>query len=557
MELLEEDLRDGRVDLADAQLQVDQRPPRAAAPVGAGGRAARPQPPRRRGAAALGARRAGRAGARRRRRVRPARQERDDRARRRPARRTPAGAAATPTRSRASCGSCSTTRCATARRASRCASPTHGGRRRRSSVADRGPGVPPEEREHIFERFHRGRDAGRRERLRARPGDRPRARPADGRHAASSPTSRPGARFVLDAPRAEPETSGAARGAHAVARYARLDEHRRVDGVRPPLDRKPGSLAATAKRGSLPRYCATPPTARARARSTARPAADVVDDGSTSTSRGRAAARPAAAAGRARPRSPRGARRRRASPSPRGRSAATASRSAPPSAGSIEHGHLLGLRREHDVAGREARRDRLSRPRARCSCRPADVAGAQCGRHAQRRRSRAGRRASPAATAHSSGATADRQVAVRPRRRELRRQPGEQHGRAPRSPAGPAAERAGSAAVAGRSSAASPAPDEQQRDLRDWPSRPPGVPSSSNYGGALRPRRARVGRLVERVGQPRQVQQRARRRSRRRGHQQPRRAARGRAQRAEEPGRRRRRRRRRAPSCGCRASWRA
>ena len=24
-------------------------------------------------------------------------------------------------------------------------------------VADRGPGVPPEEREHIFERFHRGK----------------------------------------------------------------------------------------------------------------------------------------------------------------------------------------------------------------------------------------------------------------------------------------------------------------------------------------------------------------------------------------------------------------
>ena len=27
-------------------------------------------------------------------------------------------------------------------------------------VIDRGPGIPPEEREHIFERFHRGRDAG-------------------------------------------------------------------------------------------------------------------------------------------------------------------------------------------------------------------------------------------------------------------------------------------------------------------------------------------------------------------------------------------------------------
>ena len=28
------------------------------------------------------------------------------------------------------------------------------------AVADHGPGVPAEEREHIFERFHRGRDAG-------------------------------------------------------------------------------------------------------------------------------------------------------------------------------------------------------------------------------------------------------------------------------------------------------------------------------------------------------------------------------------------------------------
>ncbi|MGH2947689.1 MAG: sensor histidine kinase [Solirubrobacteraceae bacterium] len=34
------------------------------------------------------------------------------------------------------------------------------GRRAGVTVADRGPGIPPEEREHIFERFHRGRDTG-------------------------------------------------------------------------------------------------------------------------------------------------------------------------------------------------------------------------------------------------------------------------------------------------------------------------------------------------------------------------------------------------------------
>ena len=51
------------------------------------------------------------------------------------------------------------------------------------SVCDQGPGVPPEERELIFERFKRGRETGGQARLRARARDRARAGRADGRRA--------------------------------------------------------------------------------------------------------------------------------------------------------------------------------------------------------------------------------------------------------------------------------------------------------------------------------------------------------------------------------------
>ena len=50
-------------------------------------------------------------------------------------------------------------------------------------VADRGPGVPKDERERIFERFHRGRSAGAQQRVRPGAGDRPRAGRAHERHA--------------------------------------------------------------------------------------------------------------------------------------------------------------------------------------------------------------------------------------------------------------------------------------------------------------------------------------------------------------------------------------
>jgi signal transduction histidine kinase len=73
------------------------------------------------------------------------------------------------------------------------------------AVSDRGPGIPPEEREHIFERFHRGRAAGSESgfglglaigrELAERMGGALRLCERDG----------PGACFVLSLPAAEPE----------------------------------------------------------------------------------------------------------------------------------------------------------------------------------------------------------------------------------------------------------------------------------------------------------------------------------------------------------------
>ena len=70
-------------------------------------------------------------------------------------------------------------------------------------VQDDGPGVPPELRDRIFERFVRG---ARRSRLLQRPGPRDRARRGRvaRRHVSSSRTARPGARFVVRLPAAEP-----------------------------------------------------------------------------------------------------------------------------------------------------------------------------------------------------------------------------------------------------------------------------------------------------------------------------------------------------------------
>ena len=200
MELLEEDLRAGRLDELDALRQVAnarRELDRLSALVG---RAARPLAPRRRRAAALRAGRARRDRPRGRGRVRAARARALDRDRRRAAGRGRAGAAATPTRSRAWCGSCSTTRSATARAASRCAS-RRGAARRRGADHGRRPRAAGSRRRSASASSSASTAAARGGvvgRLRARARDRPRAGAAHGRRArASTTTGGAGTRFAL------------------------------------------------------------------------------------------------------------------------------------------------------------------------------------------------------------------------------------------------------------------------------------------------------------------------------------------------------------------------
>ena len=326
MELLEEDLRAGRLDLADALQQVGDRAARAAPPVRARGRAARPLAARRRRAAALGARRARRDRARGRGGVRAARRASAARRSTSCCPTAPCWGRGDPDASPASCASCSTTRCATARRARRCASArtaTHG--HAMITVADRGPGVPPQEREHIFERFHRGSAAGSeggfglglaigRELARRMGGDLDarRDRPRRARASSSRCAARP--RRAADGPRASATPRARQRLRKTVActglggrgnGAARLD----VGAAEAPV---------------VLRYCA--PLLRAqRGRATSRgaPAAEVVDErqdereppaGRQRVQQRREVARGATCA--------RAARRRRASPSPRRRAPA-------------------------------------------------------------------------------------------------------------------------------------------------------------------------------------------------------------------------------------------
>ena len=162
MELLEEDLAGAALDELGRAAPGGRRARRELRRLSrAGGRAARPLPPRRRGAAALGAGRAGRA-------VRAVAAEFELRARERDVESTsipPDGAVLGPRRpgrGRARRAHPARQRAALrpARRAGARAGAARDGAEAAVTVADRGPGVPAEEREHIFERFHRGSAAG-------------------------------------------------------------------------------------------------------------------------------------------------------------------------------------------------------------------------------------------------------------------------------------------------------------------------------------------------------------------------------------------------------------
>ena len=407
MELLEEDLRDGRRRHRRRPAPGRQRAPRAAAALGAGRRAARPLAARRRRASC-------------------ARSRSSSASSRAPSPPSSSCARASATSSSTSCrppSACwgrgdpdavarvvrilldNALRYGPPRRADRRSSrgATAAARDdRRSPTA--GPGVPPEEREHIFERFHRGRGAGLGERLRPRPGDRARAGASawaatleladgDGR----------GARFVLDAAarlaasspapvactgfgrggvkRRPAATRGDARSARVVGeRTAHHSSERSAD------ERRPRRLPAAERRDDrLDQHEPLPGAAARRA-----------------AARGRARRVVALAA----------ARRRRASrvtPTSLDRRR-SASRSAGPSAGSsAAPGPVSGCVEIDEVAGLQARarspaaiaRTLLFSDRRACRCAHMTATSTQ------RRRARAGRRA-PARRRPAAGTAAAR-----------------------------------------------------------------------------------------------------------------------------------------------------
>ena len=178
----------------------------------------------------------------------------------------------------------------------------------------------------------------------------------------------------------------------------------------------------------------------------------------------------------------------------------------------VEHRDLLGLGRDDDVAGCEARRDRLG-----------DVAhvallvgyGTDRPQHDHEQeadQAEAARVREPGGRQEQQRRQRDRQVAVRPGRRDLRRRPRDQHRaeeerdqRRHHAPSG----RQGAQAPAGAEQRGDArAAREEQRDQRRAPGQAVGHAGEHRELRGARPRGARVGGLVERRRQPGQVEQR-------------------------------------------------
>ena len=350
------------------------------------------------------------------------------------------------------------------------------------SVTDRGPGIPPEEREHVFERFHRGRAAG--------PESGFGLGLAIGRELAEqmggslelADREPPGACFVLTLAAAEAEDSGPAAARNGcysavlTSTVACCAFGRRSIG-------SAGSTALTAKRESLEMYWRHSRDLQAHELGPRRlPALDVEEDRrhqrDALSGLELVEQRREVALGRGRRQ-------------PLGAVAPVGHARVPHGAGErreahavgkvvVEHGDLLGLGGDHEVAGAQARRDRprhlahvalvVGRPVADPQHGGDDQAGdpepagvREPGRDGQQQRRRR-----------------DRQVAAGPRRRELRRQPRERD-RQQRDRQQP---RRGRASPGRRSSTASPAPAaSSSATYANCPSIVTGVPSRSTTFG--------------------------------------------------------------------------
>ena len=212
----------------------------------------------------------------------------------------PVWALGDPGASRGSCGSCSTTRCASRRRQRDRDQPDRSAGADAERHRSRPRGRPTRSGTMIFERFKRGTRRRRRGRLRARSGDRPRACRADGRDARARPGDPgPGATFTLTLPVDHGARAGDGRTHRepivgSISRDGRPPDARDARRRRPPL-----VVPRPSRRASTPSLSSSPP---ARADGCSTPAAARVARCSSSPATARC---PASSSTRSARRSPR------------------------------------------------------------------------------------------------------------------------------------------------------------------------------------------------------------------------------------------------------------